>query len=303
MSAGIRRIGGHEIELSSLGKVYFPDDGLTKGDLIDHYDRVAPQLLRHAAGRIVTMHRYPDGIDGKDFYQKNVPDHFPAWIPTTEVEKEDGTLRQVVLEDRATLLYLADQGCIPVHVWPSRADRRKHPDRLVFDLDPSDDHVAAVRAAARTLRNLLEDVGVVPFVMTSGSRGFHVVVPLNGEWDFDRVRTFARKAAEVAVARDPGLTLEQRKSKREGRIFVDVLRNAYAQHSIAPYGVRALPGAPVATPIDWDELGDTEPRSHTIRTVHRRLAQKDDPWKGMGRRARSLDGPMEAVRAALADEG
>jgi bifunctional non-homologous end joining protein LigD len=296
MSEETRTIGGHEVELSNLDKVFFPDRGLTKGDLVDYYDHVADHLLRHAAGRIVTMQRYPDGVDGKDFYQKDVPDYFPGWIRAVEVEKEGGSLHQVVLEDRATLVYLANQGCVPIHVWPSPADRRKHPDRLVFDLDPSGEDLAGVRSGALILRDVLEDVGVVPFVMTSGSRGFHVVVPLDGEWGFDRVRELARQVAAVAVDRDPErLTVEQRKEERKGRVFIDVLRNAYGQHSVAPYSVRAWPEAPVATPLDWDELSGVEPRTYTIENVMRRLAQKDDPWKGMGRRARSLAGPAKAA--------
>ncbi|MQA90917.1 MAG: ATP-dependent DNA ligase [Gemmatimonas sp.] len=296
-----RRIGGHEIELSNLDKVFFPDPGITKGDLIAYYDQVADHLLRYAAGRIVTMQRYPDGVEGKSFYQKEVPDYFPHWIRTVKVEKENGSLRQAVLEDRATLVYLANQGCIPLHIWPSLADRRMHPDRLIFDLDPSDDDVTGVRLGARTLRDVLEEVDLVPFLMTSGSRGFHVVVPLNQEWDFDRVRDFASLIATIAAEREPDrLTVETRKKRRKGRVFIDVLRNAYAQHSVAPYAVRALPEAPIATPLEWDELDDVEPRTFTIQTLPERLGRRKDPWAGIGRHARSLEGSMGAAQEGRA---
>src|SRR6056297_3528945 len=155
-----RTVDGHEIEFSNLDKVLFPDAGITKGDVVDYYERIADVMLPHMEDRIVSMHRWPDGIDGGDFYQKDVPDHFPDWIRSVEVDKEDGTLRQVVVDDRATLVYLAQQACLTPHVWLSRTDARRKPDRMIFDFDPSDDWEEAfdeVRCAARRLRSLLED--------------------------------------------------------------------------------------------------------------------------------------------------
>jgi len=283
--------------------VLFPGDGITKADLVDYYERVADAMLPHLQGRFVSMERFPDGIDGKSFFQKDVPDYFPDWIHTEVVEKEGGTLRQVVVDDAATLVYLANQACVTPHVWLSRAGHRHHPDRMVFDLDPSGDDPDDVRRAAREVAALLDDLGLVPFVMTSGSRGYHLHVPLDGEADFDRVRAFARGVAAVLVARDPDrFTVEQRKAGRGERIFVDVLRNAYAQTAVAPYSVRAREGAPVATPLALDELKGSElhPRRYTTGNLFRRLSRKEDPWKGMGRRARGLEGPEAALEAALA---
>jgi bifunctional non-homologous end joining protein LigD len=296
------KIGRRTVEVSNRDKVFFPADGLTKGDLVDHYHRAAPHLLRHGRDRLVSMDRYPDGIDGPGFYHKDVPASFPDWITTQEVEKKGGgTLTQLVLADTATLVYLADQACITPHVWTSTVDRRNHPDRMVFDLDPPSDRgdrFAEVRWTARRLRTLLEELDLVPFVMTSGSRGLHVHVPLDRGADHDAVRSFARDVAETLSRRHPArVTTEQRKKKREGRIFVDVLRNAYAQTVVVPYAVRALPGAPVATPLSWDELGRSgmSPRRYGIRNLFRRLGAVDDPWKGMGRHARSLRGARDAL--------
>lgn len=281
------RVDGRAVELSNPDKVLFPDAGIRKRDLCAYYARIAATLLPHVTGRIVSMQRMPDGIDGKRFFQKDVPDHFPEWIRTVRVRKQGGSLNQVVIDDAATLVYLANQACITPHVWLSRAEQRRRPDRLVFDLDPSgsadfDD----VRWAARRVRDVLEDLDVTPFVMTTGSRGLHVVVPLDGAAGFEEARALAHDVARVLVERHPmRLTLEQRKAKRGDRIYLDVLRNAYAQTTVAPYAVRALPEAPVATPIDWHELGRVGPRRYTIENLFRRLSQKADPWKAMGRSA------------------
>lgn len=301
------RIGGRSVEVSSRDKVYFPGAGITKGEMVDYYVEVAPHLVRHARGRLVSMQRFPDGIEGPRFYQKEVPEYFPDWIHTEVVAKKEGTLRQLVIDNADTLVYLADQGCITPHLWLSRVDRVHHPDRLVVDLDPPGDDPRAVfpevRWAALEVRELLDEVGLVPFLMTSGSRGLHIHVPLDRGATFEEVRTFAAGLAEILVARHPRrLTTAHRKDQRGDRIFVDILRNAWAQTAVAPYAVRAREGAPVATPLHWDELEDPRlhARTHTIRTVPERLEGRSDPWKGMGRRARGLDRPRRVLDRLLA---
>ena len=288
-------VEGRTVALSSLDKIFFPDAGLTKGDLIAYYRDVAPTMVPHMRGRAISMHRFPDGIDGEDFYQKNVPDYFPDWIRSETVSKEGGEVEHVVCDDAATLVYLANQACITPHVWLSRVDRLRRPDRMVFDLDPSDSSLERVRFAARKVRVALEELGFVPYLMTTGSRGFHVWVPLERKEDFDTVRAFAHDLAKVLASRHPDrLTVEQRKNKRGDRVFLDYLRNGYAQTAVTPYAVRARPGAPVATPIDWDELPGMEPRRYTIENLSRRLAQKDDPWADMDDDLRPL-GPARAT--------
>lgn len=295
----------HAFEISNADKVLFPDNGITKGDLIDYYERVSDVMLPHVRGRIVTMRRYPDGIEGKSFFQKDVPDYFPAWIETVAVRKEGGELRQAIIEDAATLRYLANQACIEIHVWPSRADRPDHPDRMIIDLDPQADDFGLVRKAARAVRNVLEDVGLPAYVMTTGSKGLHVVSPLDRKANFDETRDFAGSVARLVAARDTkSFTVEQRKNKRRGRVFIDYLRNAYAQHGIAPYSVRARPGAPVATPLAWEELGGAKlnARKYAIQNVFRRLSQKHDPWQDIFRHASSLAKAQRRLAEVVEDE-
>jgi bifunctional non-homologous end joining protein LigD len=295
-------VAGRTIEVSRPDKVLFPGDGITKADLVEHYVRVAEVMLPHVRNRPVAMKRFPEGIRGHMFFQKQVPEHFPEWIPRTKVETEEkGTQEHAVIGDAATLAYLAEQACIEPHTWLSRADRLDHPDQMVFDLDPSTEDVGVVRDCARALRDTLERAGLSPYLKTSGSKGFHVAVALDRSADFDTVRTFARGVADVVAAHDPErFTVEQRKGKRKGRVYLDVMRNGYLQTAIPPYAVRALPGAPVATPLDWDELGRAEPQSYTMGNLFRRLGRRDDPWKDMGRAARSIT-DAEGLLAKPAD--
>lgn len=282
-------VGRRTINVGHPDKLLFSDPDTTKRAFVEFQARIAETALPYLEGRPVAMKRYPDGVDGEGFFQKQAPDYFPAWIERAAIRKQDGVVHQVVIRHAADIVYLAEQACITPHAWLSRAGRLRQPDRMIFDLDPSADSLERIRQVARDLRDVLERVGLVPFVMTSGSRGYHIWVPLDGQADFDTAREFARDAARAAVARRRELaTIEQRKSGRDGRVFIDYLRNAYAQTSVMPYSVRARPGAPVATPIEWDELGRIEPRSHTIRSIFRRLGQRTDPWRGMARHARQL---------------
>src|SRR5919197_3023345 len=269
------------VEITRPDKPLFPD-GTSKADLARHYDRGAEATQPHVAGRPLNLERYPDGIDGERIIQQRASEHFPDWIERVRVRKEGGTVEHVVARDAETLVYLAGQACITLHRWLSRADRLERPDRLVIDLDPSDGEPADVRRAARDVGALVRELGLEPFAMSTGSRGFHVVVALQRRRDFDAVRTFARDIARVAAARDPRrLTTEQRKDKRGGRILVDVMRNAYAHTAVAPYAVRAREHAPVAAPLDWDELSSsaTRPDRWTLATVPDRLERDGDPWE------------------------
>jgi bifunctional non-homologous end joining protein LigD len=289
-------IDGRTVKLTRPDKVLFPTDEITKADLVDYYGRVAEAMVPHLRGRPLMLQRFPDGIDEDAIVQQAAPDYFPDWVRRAEMAKRGGTVRHVVCEDTATLAYLAGQACITPHRWLSRIDHPDHPDLVVFDLDPSgsdpEESFSTVRAAARSIGAVLESSGLVPFVQTTGSRGLHVVAPLDRGADFDAVRAFSRAVADVVAADDPQhLTTEQRKQKRHGRVYIDTMRNAYAQTAVAPYAARARPGAPVATPIDWRELSGKEmgPQRFTIRSVIRRLAQRNDPWTDLDGHAASLD--------------
>ena len=281
-------VGGITVELSHTSKLFFPDDKITKGDLIEYYAGVADRMLPYLKDRPVTMARYPDGITGHRIFQKNVPDYFPDWITRALVTKEGGELHQVICDKPATLVYLANQACVEPHVFLSRTDRLDHPDQLVIDFDPPDnEHFDQARRGARWLKELLtDDLGVTPFVKTTGGRGLHVHIPLDREADFDEGREFALALSAVLAARHPGeLTTEQRKQGRDGRVYLDAMRNSYAQLVVAPYAVRARPGAAVATPLHWDEVADDnlDPAAFNLRTTAARLAGTDDPWTGMNR--------------------
>jgi bifunctional non-homologous end joining protein LigD len=295
------KVGRRVVEISNADKLLFPDDGITELDLAQYYRRAASAMLPHVKGRPVSMRRFPGGVKRKGFIQKEIPGHFPSWVRRVTVERErGGKVTHVVCDNPETLVYLADQACITPDVWLSRAPKLKHPDRMIFDLDPADGDFRPVRDAARILREVLEEIGLVPYVMTTGGRGLHVTVPLTREDDFDAVRAFSRDVAELVAAREPErLTTEQRKAKRRGRLFLDVMRNSYGQHAVAPYAVRAAAGAPVATPLEWQELGDSRlhAQRYTIRDVPDRLRRKGDSWKGISRRGRSLSGPLRRLEA------
>jgi bifunctional non-homologous end joining protein LigD len=284
MSGETMEIGGREIEITHPDKVMFPDAGITKFDLATYYARIAETALPHFRDLPVTMKRYPDGIDGESFFQKNAPDYFPDWIARADVPKEDGTVSHVVVEEAATLVYLAQQGCITPHIGIATVKAPRKPVRLVFDLDPSDGDFGKVQEVARALREELEGRDLPSFVKTTGSRGLHIVLSLDASVDVDDLRPFARDIAARVADRAPDLaTTEQRKDKRGNRVLVDTFRTAYGQTSVAPYAVRARPGAPVATPIRWDEAlsSDMTPTRYDIKAVFRRLGQTGDPWEKM----------------------
>jgi bifunctional non-homologous end joining protein LigD len=287
-----------DVEVTHPDRVLFPNDGITKRDLVDYYGEVADTMLPHLRGRALTVQRFPRGIGEQGWVQQDFADSLPDWMGRVEVAKEGGALVHPVAERREALRWLANQNCITLHIWQSRRDRLHNPDRLVFDLDPSDTDFAVVRATARAVAGVLGDLGLVCYVQTTGSRGLHVVVPLRADADFDTVRQFARDVAEVVVADDAAhRTVEARKEKRGGRIYLDVMRNAYAQTAVVPYSVRARDGAPVATPLEWDELDIRGLRADrfTIRDVPKRLAGQRDPWAQMYRHARSLSGPARRL--------
>jgi bifunctional non-homologous end joining protein LigD len=287
------RFGDITVELSHLDKLFFPDDGISKGDLIAYYRDIAPRIIPYLRDRPLVMGRYPDGITGQGIVQKNAGRQFPAWITRAQVPKRGGAVSHVVCDSPATLVYLANQACVELHVFLSHLGALDRPDQLVFDFDPPDN--SGFPEACRhvlDLRELLEDeLGLTAYVKTTGGKGLHVHVPLRPEDDFDAVRDFARAAATVLASRSPHqLTLEPRKDARGQRIYLDVMRDAYAQTVIAPYAVRARPGAPVATPLHWAEVqrADLSPRQFTLRTIADRLAGSDDPWAGMARHSSGL---------------
>ena len=292
MSGAEVRAGRRSIAISHPDKPMFPKDGITKLDLAEYYARVAPAMVPHVRDRPVTMHSFPGGIEADGYLIKAAPKHFPDWVERATVRKRGGTVTHALANNAESLVYLANQNCVTPHIWLSRVDRPDQPDRVIFDLDPHEGGTFAdCRAAARDLGELLRDRGMVTYAMVTGSQGLHVVVPIRRGPEFPAVFRWAKAIGQELVETSPHkLTLEFLKENRGGRIYVDVRRNAYAQHAVAPYAVRPKEGAPVAMPIHWDELSDRSLRSQswTLRTAPARLESDGDAWQGIGRRARAI---------------
>jgi len=261
------------VRLTNLDRVVFPADGITKGDVVTYYGDVADRMLPHTRGRPLSLERFRKTVDDGSFFQQSASPHFPALIGRVEVEKaEGGTVTHPVADSRDALVYLANQGALTLHGWGSRLPDLERPDRLVLDLDPTGDDFAPVRRAALLLREVLEEHGHGPGEpVLTGSRGVHVVVPLDGSRDWEATWALAKELGAALVERDPKtLTRAFYKSQRRGRLYVDTGRARRGHTAVIPYTVRARPGAPVVTPVTWDELEHDErlhARSYTVRTV------------------------------------
>jgi len=280
--------------------VLFQTSGITKGELVDYYTRVAERMLPHLRERPLVLQLFPDGTDAEGFYQKQVGRHFPDWLSTVCVELRTSRARQelVVCNTPETLTYLAEQACIALHPWLSRRDRIDQPDRLVIDLDPPRGNFEAARTTALCVRALFDELELASFPKLTGARGVHVVVPLQRGADFARVRAFARSAMELLAARYPAaLTTELDMNERRGRLYLDTARNAYAQTDIAPWSVRPLPDAPVAAPVRWRDLEHPGigPHDYTLRNLFRRMARRSDPWGDLDKQAGSLEAAHERL--------
>jgi bifunctional non-homologous end joining protein LigD len=279
------------IPITHPEKVLFPDDGVTKGEVAAYYERVAPLMLPHLAGRPVTMERYPSGIGKKGFWQKDVARGFPEWLERVAVEHKGGVSHYPVVRDLRALLWLANQNCITPHVWTSRLPDLDRPDLCVFDLDPSRDEPDVLRRVLLSLRDLLAELGLASWVKTTGSKGYHVVVPLDGSATFAAVGRFAGGVAARMLAREPeALTQEFSKADRGGRILFDIGRNGHGATFAAAYAVRARPGAPVSTPCTWEEVrsGAARPQSFTLRAMAERIENVGDPWADLWDRRQAL---------------
>jgi bifunctional non-homologous end joining protein LigD len=280
-------------------KVLFPEDGISKGELASYYEAIAPIMLPHIRGRPVTMERYHSGIGAKGFFQKNVSKGFPAWLERVEVPKKGGTVHYPLANDTRALLWLANQNSITPHVWISRAPNLYYPDLCVFDLDPMRDEPEVLRAAALGLRDLLLELGLESWVKTTGSKGYHVVVPLDGKMHVAEVAGFGDTVGRLLVERNPEkLTREFSKIDRTGRIYVDTGRNGFGATFAAPYAVRPKPGAPVSAPCTWEELerGDAEPRTFTLRGMAKRIDEVGDLWSAM--RPQPLERAVEHLQGS-----
>lgn len=263
-----------EPELSNLDKLFFPEDGITKGDLLNYYRAVAPAVIEHLRGRPFTMLRYPDGIQGKRFFQKDAPVHTPTWVRTSTQEG----IRYVLVDDLPALLWVVNMGCIDLNAWCARADRPDRPDWAMFDLDPAPgSSFEQVVQVAQLLRQALAGLGLEGYPKTSGSKGMHVLVPIERRYDQDEVRAFAAVVAKALARTAPELITEAwRRSERHG-VLVDVNQNGFGRTTAAVYSVRPVPGGTVSTPLGWDEVTPKlDPAAFTMREVERRLRKLGD---------------------------
>ena len=279
-----RQPRGRKIQFSNLDKVFWPEDGTTKGDLIRYYEAVADALLPYLHERPCHMLRYPDGIHGKAFYQKDAPAHIPDWVETEAIRSESKgeAIRYIICNDRDTLLVMANLASIDIHPWFSRRHTPDNPDWAVFDLDPDGSPFADVVKIARTLGKVLRGIGLRPYLKTSGATGIHIYVPVKPGYTYDQTRQFCEAIAIHLVKEHKDIaTVERVVSRRRGKVYIDYLQNRKGQTVVPPYVVRPRPKAPVSTPLDWDELDLTlDPTAFNIRTVPPRLAKLGDLFQG-----------------------
>ena len=275
-------MAAREVHLSSADRVLFPGDGVTKGDLFTYYEKVAPTLVPHLRDRPFTMKRYPHGIDGEVFFQKQAPKHLPSWIPTRQftTHPRDGGSRLVdfaLVNSTEAVLFMVQNNCIDMNAWYSRIDKPHRPDFVLFDLDPPEGGFELAIDVAHLIRELLDEVGLPGYVKTSGADGIHVVAPITRRSTFEQTYAFAEQASRLLEARHPGLlTTQWLKKKREG-VLVDHRQNGWGKTIASVYSVRPKPGAPVSTPLHWDELRTgIVPRDFTMEIALERTAQHGD---------------------------
>jgi bifunctional non-homologous end joining protein LigD len=269
---------------TNTSKVFWPDDGYTKGDLIDYYTAVADHLLPYLADRPLVLDRYPDGINGKSFFQKNAPDFVPDWIRTEHVSGGDSNNTYFIADDVAALRYLANLASIPIHVWASTLRHIDSPDWCVLDLDPKDAPFSSVVVAARAIKDTCDAMGLPSYPKTSGKTGLHVLVPMGRGFDYDQQKLLGELIARVVESKVGDIATTVRNPRaRDGKVYLDYLQNGRGKLIVSPYSVRPVPGATVSAPLRWREVSKSlDVTQFTIKSMPRRLASmKDDPLLGV----------------------
>ncbi|HYX09905.1 MAG TPA: non-homologous end-joining DNA ligase [Bacteroidales bacterium] len=290
--------GKFSFELTHGDKVLFPGAGITKHDLINYYDSVSELMLPFLKDRPVMLHRYTGGIGEKGFYQKDRSDYFPEWIESVKVKKESGgTNDMVLINNKSTLLYLVNQDMITAHIWLSTKNQPDKPDIMVFDLDPPDGgNFEQVITGAKVLKAVVEEeAGLEAFIKLSGSAGLHITIPVKADKKFEEVRNLAKEIAEFTTDKNADLfTTTLAKKGRNGKLFIDYLRNSYAQTIAAPYAVRPLKNGPVAAPLHWEEVNnELSARKYTLENILQRVSHTEDPWKNFRQHARKIPSSMK----------
>lgn len=290
-SKKVIEVGGHKIECTNLDKIFFPNSGIRKEEIIMYYKDIASIALPFYEDRPLTMLRCPDGINGETFIQKETPSYFPKWIDRQKISLKEKTLTQTLVNNEATFVYLANQACITFHLGLSKIDKIKYPSYLIFDLDPSSDDIMLLKSVVDRVKTLLDHISVKAFIQTTGSRGFHIYIPLKRELTFKATHAFAKKFASYLGEEYPEeITIAQSKEKRGKKILIDYARNSYGQNMVAPYSLRAKENAPIATPLHWDEVDDKDltSQSYNIRNIFKRLRKVKNPWAGIEQHQQSI---------------
>lgn len=291
-------IGGRELSLSNLDKIYWPRDGYTKGELIHYYAEIASYLLPYLHERPLVFTRYPDGIDGNSFYQKNAPEYLPDWIPTYHWQSQDKTSNNLILaEETAALAWLANQAHLEIHPWLSRQNSILYPDFIVFDLDPYEGcPFQVVVEIARLLKQLLDDMGLRTYLKTSGASGLHIFLPVVNKYDYAQGRNWAGKLAGLVCQAMPDkATIERSVKDRGNRVYVDYMQNVVGKTLCSPYSVRPRDGAPVSTPLRWEELPDISPRDFNIKTIFTRVERLGDLFSPVLTDKQNIDEAMSIL--------
>jgi bifunctional non-homologous end joining protein LigD len=301
-------IDGRTLHLTNLNKIYFPESKIRKRDLLAYYYRMADFIVPFLKDRPIVMRRYPNGITGKSFFQKEAPSPLPDWIKTATVYSEErgGNMKYVMANDRPSLLFLTNLGCIDHNPWSSRADSQDYPDYVFFDLDPTPGTpFSTVLRVARAIQRVLRTAQVNYFLKTSGATGFHIYLPLEPKYTYEQARTFAQVISELVAAELPNDTTFERSVRKRprGRVLLDALQNAKGKPLACVYSVRAFPGAPVSTPVTPKELeGNINPDKWTLRTLDARLREVGDLWKDFWSKRQTLDKPLAALTREISQD-
>lgn len=290
-------------KITSEDKLYFPKDKITKKELIDYYKSIFPLMLPLIEDRVLTLHRYPSGILEKGFLQKSHSGKAPSFLKLSKVKKKDGsTIQMHLVNNVESLLYFVNLGTITFHSALNKKNS-KMPDRIVFDLDPPSSSFSCVKEAAVQLKKILEEeLGLKCLLMTTGSKGLHIYVPIEPKYSYEMTRMFAKDVATYLCSKDPKkFTIETRKEKRKGRVFIDYLRNSFSQTSVAPYSVRALDKAPIAMPIAWSELEkeNFNSQSYSLKNIKKISRKKQEEWSKLALAKQKLKTPINHLRELL----
>ena len=295
------------LKVTNPRKVFWPAEGYTKADLIDYYERIAPLMLPYLRDRPLVLTRYPDGIAGKSFYQKDAPEFAPAWVRTERIYSRD-TERDIayfVVDDAEMLRYVANSAAIPIHVWGSRVSSLERPDWLVLDLDPKGAPFTDVVRVALALRGILDELALPSYVKTSGATGLHILLPLGAGYTYEQARTFARLLAMLGVEAEPEISTVARPLRsRGGKVYIDFGQNGHGQTIVAPYSVRPLPGAPASCPLEWSEVTpDLDPARFTLKTIAARFERMTDPLRPVLGGGLDMAAAIERIQARVVRAG